>query len=472
MSKQSDLTLRDGSRVAVIGGGPAGCFFSYFLLDMAKRVDRDIQIDIYEPRNFNLPGPAGCNMCAGVVSETLVQYLAAEGINLPPTVVQRGIDSYVLHMDVGSVRIETALHEKRIAALYRGLGPRDLRESKWKSFDNHLLALATNKGARVIHQRVVAVPRKNGRLSIQTQTGSSEPYDLVTVAAGVNTAALKLFDGVDFAYTPPRTTKCILREYYLGEETVEQYIGSSFHAFLLNIPRLEFAAIIPKGDYVTLALLGTDLDKNLLDTFMDNPTVKRCLPPGFPLDHPACWCAPRITVTGSTRPFGDRIVFIGDCATTRLYKDGIGAAYRGAKAAANTALFHGISAEAFRRHYWPLCRAMESDNRIGKVIFAIVRHIQKRTFARHAILRMVTREQQAQASAEPSMSLVLWDMFTGSALYSEIFLRTLHPAFWIRFLHHLLVSLWLRDTDEPHAAVLDAELPASELHGGADVRKI
>ena len=56
--------------------------------------------------------------------------LAAEGINLPPTVVQRGIDSYVLHMDVGSARIETPMLEKRIAATYRGAGPRDLKEFK------------------------------------------------------------------------------------------------------------------------------------------------------------------------------------------------------------------------------------------------------------------------------------------------------------------------------------------------------
>ena len=133
MGKQSNLKLNDGARIAVIGGGPAGSFFSYFLLRVAERVGRRIQVDIYEPRNFNQPGPAGCNMCAGVVSETLVQYLATEGINLPSTVVERGIDSYMLHMDVGSVHIESALHEKRIATLHRGLGPRDLRDAGQQS---------------------------------------------------------------------------------------------------------------------------------------------------------------------------------------------------------------------------------------------------------------------------------------------------------------------------------------------------
>ena len=76
------LKLNNGSRVAVIGGGPAGSFFSYFLLDMAERVDLKINVDIYEPRNFDVPGPSGCNMCGGVIYESLVQSLAVEEINL------------------------------------------------------------------------------------------------------------------------------------------------------------------------------------------------------------------------------------------------------------------------------------------------------------------------------------------------------------------------------------------------------
>ena len=34
-----DFNLQDGSRVAVVGGGPAGSFFSWFLLKMARAVD-------------------------------------------------------------------------------------------------------------------------------------------------------------------------------------------------------------------------------------------------------------------------------------------------------------------------------------------------------------------------------------------------------------------------------------------------
>jgi hypothetical protein len=42
------------------------------------------------------------------------------------------------------------------------------------------------------------------------------------------------------------------------------------HVFLLDIPRLEFAALIPKGDYVTLCLLGDDIDEELMDRFFSS----------------------------------------------------------------------------------------------------------------------------------------------------------------------------------------------------------
>ena len=80
---ERDLRLRSGSRVAVIGGGPAGSFFSYFLLQLAARTGIRIDLDLYEPRDFATPGPRGCNMCGGIVSESLVQSLATEGIHLP-----------------------------------------------------------------------------------------------------------------------------------------------------------------------------------------------------------------------------------------------------------------------------------------------------------------------------------------------------------------------------------------------------
>ncbi len=323
-NNSSTLKLENGSRVGVIGGGPAGSFFSYFLLDMAQRTGIDIKVDVYEPRDFSVPGSAGCNMCGGIISESLVQILATEGINLPSTVVQRGIDSYTLHTDLGTVQIETPGHEKRIAAVHRGGGPRDLKETKWLSFDGFLQSLTIEKGTQILHGRVDEVIWREGRPEVKARGCAPQIYDLLAVAVGVNSGTLKLFQELDIGYHPPRSTKTYISEYYLGEENIEEYLGRSMHVFLLNLPRLEFAAIIPKGDYATLCLLGDEIDAALVHSFLESPQVRQCLPPSFKLEQPSCHCGPRISVQAATQPFGDRIVFIGDSGVTRLYKDGIG----------------------------------------------------------------------------------------------------------------------------------------------------
>ena len=239
------LKIDNGSQIAVVGGGPAGSFFCYFLLDMAERVGIDVHVDIYERQDFSRLGPAGCNHCGGIVSESLVQILSAEGINIPSKVLQRGIDSYVLHMDVGSVRIETPLKEKRIAAVYRGAGPLGTKEIKWGSFDGFLQELTVKKGAQLICDRVENINFDADRPLITTRSGISKTYDLIVGAVGVNTTSLKLFKDLDFGYQTPKTTKTFICELFLGHEIVQEYFGSSMHVFLLNIPRLEFAALIP-----------------------------------------------------------------------------------------------------------------------------------------------------------------------------------------------------------------------------------
>jgi flavin-dependent dehydrogenase len=439
----ANLQLDDGSRVAVIGGGPAGSFFSIFILDMAQRIGMEIDVDIYEPRDYTKPGPVGCNMCGGIISESLVQNLATEGIILPTTIVQRGIDSYMLHMDVGSVRIDTPLQEKRIGAVYRGPGPRDIKEIKWGSFDGHLQELAIQKGAKVVHQRVSGIERSNGFLQIKTRKGEPQDYDLMAVAVGVNSSAQRLIKDLDLNYKPPETTKTFIQEYYMGADKIAEQMGTSMHVFLLDLPRLEFAAIIPKGDYVSVCMLGDDIDNELVENFMDSPEVKNCFPPNWDLQSISCHCSPRISIHGAEQPYDDRIVFIGDIGVTRLYKDGIGAAYRTSKAAATTAVFQGISADDFRQHYWPICQKIETDNNIGKVIFLVTTLIQKFRFARRAVLRMTSREQERQGTQRP-MSMVLWDTFTGSAPYLEILMRTVRPSFWLRFIGDLAVSLFSR----------------------------
>lgn len=428
--------LVDGASVAVVGGGPAGSLFAYFLLRLADAIDLEVQVDIFEPRRFTHGGPAGCNHCGGIVSESLVQLLSTEGINLPPTVVQRGIYSYVLHMDVGHVEIESPALEQRIASVYRGNGPRGGEEMPWDSFDGYLQQTAEKEGARIVHQLVTGLSSESGLPVVTTTDGTSTRYDLAVLATGVNSNFRQVVgDGIVDGL--PEVSRTFISEFKAGEAHIQEVLGDSMHVFLLDVPRLEFAALIPKGDYVTMAMLGEEIDRNLIGEFLGSPEVRRAFPvetvPGV------CTCAPLINMKGPKRPFGDRVVMIGDMGVTRLYKDGIGAAFRTSKAAAETAIIHGISAEQFERHYLPTCRAIAADNVFGKVIFSFMTIFRKSRFARRVVLRMTLAEQ---ASDKPRhMSGILWNLFTGSAPYREVFFRALHPGFIFGLLRNAVGAL-------------------------------
>jgi len=421
------IALEDGARVGIIGGGPAGSLFAYFLLTFAERMDLRLSVDIYEPRNFAMSGPGGCNMCGGIVSESLIQALSVEGIELPPTIVQRGIDSYVLHTDRETIKLDTPLREKRIAAVHRGGGPRDIDVERWGGLDGFLMSRAQSLGANVIPARVADVGWDGERPQIHAKNGA-ETYDLLVGATGVNSGGWDLFEKLGFACERPTTTKAYITELKLGQQVIDEQFGTSMHMFLLNLPRLDCAAMIPKGDYVTVCLLGDDIDRDLINQFFGTEAVRRCFPADFNAEQGACHCSPRINIKESSRPFLDRVVLVGDCGTTRLYKDGIGAAYRTAKAAARTSVFSGIGATEYEAHYWPTYRSISGDNRYGLFIFKVVHWIKAlRPFLKGTLL-MASREQQNPRAAK-RMSVVLWDMFTGSAPYREIFLRTLSPRF-------------------------------------------
>lgn len=141
-----------------------------------------------------------------------------------------------------------------------------------------------------------------------------------------------------------------------------------------------------------------------------------------------CSCTPSINLGARQRPYGDRFVLVGDAGITRLYKDGIGAAFRTGKAAATTAVFHGVSNADFEKHYWPACKRIVDDNRVGRIMFASNAVMKNARPARATILEMARREQ-ARAGAVPHMSSLLWNMFTGSAPYTEMFRGTFRPGF-------------------------------------------
>lgn len=166
------MRLVNGSTVAIVGGGPSGTLTAIFLLDLAAKLRITLTVDIYEPKHFSATGPKGCNMCGGVLSESLVQLLATEGILLPPSVVIDTINAYILHTDEESACIEAPRQEMRIATIFRGAGPQGSEQQQplpWSSFDLFLLELAIQKGAHHLPHTVTGLTREEGLPTLITQ---------------------------------------------------------------------------------------------------------------------------------------------------------------------------------------------------------------------------------------------------------------------------------------------------------------
>ena len=216
--------LEDSASIAVIGGGPTGSFFSIFLLKMAKMVGKKLNVTIFEPKDFSKDGPRGCNHCGGVISELLVQMLAVEGINLPDSVVQRGINSYKLHTHLGSVQIATPSFEKTIATVYRGGGPKGIVGREKESFDNYLLYQAIQEGAVHNHARIDRVEYRNKRPVLFSQGQKILEADLVVGAFGVNSQTAKVFEDMGFGYKKPAAVRAAIAEIGLGKSIISEHL--------------------------------------------------------------------------------------------------------------------------------------------------------------------------------------------------------------------------------------------------------
>jgi len=435
-----EIELADGDSVAVVGGGPSGCFFTYYAIDLARRYGLDINVDIYEAKDFTCLGPTGCNNCGGIVSETLVQMLSTDGIVLPSTVIRRGINSYTLHIEKGKTVIDTPMHEQKIASVFRGSGPRSFLKNEQLSFDKYLLGLCEKNGANVILERITEAERVDDGIIIRTKNSEGKKYDLVVGAAGLNTKTLQLFQSICPGFVPPIATRAFICEFPMEAQDMDQYFGNSMHVFLLNLSSITFGALIPKGKFVTLVLLGEEISKETVERFLDAPQVRECFPPGMKLNEAApCKCFPYINITASQKPYDDRVVLVGDAASSKLYKNGIGAAYLTGRAAARTVIFDGISSRSFKRSYYPVCKSLNLDNSVGKFIFGATRIVQKSSMLKSGLFQMVVNEQK-QENKSRRMSSVLWDMFTGSASYRNIFLRFLNPKLLSVFLWNIAAS--------------------------------
>ncbi len=419
------MRLEDHGRVCIIGGGPAGCFAALHLLRLSRLHDLHLEVLIFEPRDFTRHGPAGCNRCAGVLSSRLWNNLAELGLSIPDGIIQSDLRSYHIHLDQGSIHLERPDPSRRIISVYRGGGPRLVDGLQGTSFDRYLLSQAIQHGAQHVARQVRQVTWEGTPVAYTRE--ERYPASLVVLATGINSRAPL---AAEFSYRPPRSE-------VMAQDEVNRPAGwdpTEVNAYFRHPPGLSFGAIIPKGDYLNISLLGKGFSRHTVDEFIQAQNLSAQL--NYEPSSCLCGCNPRIAVSTASRYYGDRWVAVGDAAIARLYKDGIGSAYQTSRQAMTVAVEQGISGSAFGRHYAPLCRSIDHDNQFGLLLFRMWNFVLNSPRLLKAWKVAIDRET-TQPLANRAHIRILWGMLTGDEPYQQLFLRGLRSSAVLPFIRAL-----------------------------------
>ncbi len=442
---KQDLALKDGSNIAVIGGGPAGSFFAHFAQKWATKIGINISITIFDGKDFLQRGPQGCNLCAGVIAESLNKKLKEEGIYLPEERIINRVDGYLFHVDSKSLLLSCEENEDNtIATVFRGNGPRFSSFPEIISFDDFLLSWAQDRGAEIIPYPVwdIELPKKKtGSISVFFgERGNAQKFgaDLAVGAFGVNTYLMKKIQTLGFGYNPPSTLITYQAELKLDREKILEYFGNTIHVYMPKSKSIRYATVIPKGDYITITLIGyRNATKDFLQEFLTLEEIKEKIP----LSKPHCFCYPRIVVAPSRKPFTERLVMIGDASFSRHYKNGIESAFITAQLAAKSAFCTGITASSFSHSYYKQAKKrIIKDNTYGQFLFSLNDMISSIPLLTQSHLSLAERKTNEGSSRK--LRLILWNMFTGNIPYKDIFKIALDIRLQISLLFNTLSLLF------------------------------
>ncbi len=442
---QEKLILKDGSKIAIIGGGPAGSFFAHFAQKYASEKEINISITIFDGKDFLQRGPRGCNLCAGVIAESLNEKLKEEGIFLPEERIINRVDGYCLHVDNKSLLLSCAENEKNtIATVFRGNGPRFSTFPEIISFDDFLLSWVQDRGAKVIPHPVweIGLP-KNKKEPLSLYFGDKEnsqkfDADLAVGAFGVNTYLMKKIQALGFGYNPPSTLITYQAELKLDRKKIIEYFGNTIHVYMPKSKAIRYATVIPKGDYITITLIGhRNATRNFLKEFLNLEEIRKKIP----YFKPHCFCYPRIAISPSKKPFTDRLIMIGDASFSRHYKNGIESAFITAQLAAESAFCTGISASSFSHSYYKQAKKLIiKDNTYGQLLFSINDMISSIPLLTQSHLFLAKRKTNKGSSRK--LRLILWNMFTGNIPYKDIFKISLDIRLQISLLFNTIRLLF------------------------------
>jgi flavin-dependent dehydrogenase len=244
-------------------------------------------------------------------------------------------------------------------------------------------------------------------------------------------------------YSQPQALNSIVTKVHPRDEFLGRF-GQRIHAFLPSIPQIEFGAVTPKGDHLTINIAGAQIDSSWMNRFLELPAVRQVLPEGRDLLPPNSdlgasdfgYFMGRFPISVADNFCGDRYIVVGDAAgLVRPFKGkGVNSACVSGLAAARAMMRQGVSKEAFQAYLAadPRLQAVLRDLFYGRVIRRLAI-----TSAGYGFLDSVID----LAGREPLLRRALFNCVSAHKPYREIVWETLQPALALRLAGAVVGSL-------------------------------
>ncbi len=358
----SEHKLINGSVVAIVGGGPAGCSCAIKLRQLAEGKGIGLRVVLFEGKDFDLH----YNQCVGVLSPPIEKVLAQElSISIPKELIKRKIMGYFLSSGKSEILLKSNNEEDPTYVVRR------------VKFDKFIMDEAKRNGVDLIQSRVTDIEfteRNSGcKVKLYSESGTVTA-DVVVGAFGLDEGSINMFEDSTRnigRYVRPRMIMhtFITKIHPESPEFINEKLGDIIHAFLLSsLPKIEFGAITPKGDHIIINIAGEHVTSVDLERFLRHPAVAKFLPPvQEDIDQLVSYKG-HFPTSPARNPYGDRYVTVGDSTGwLRPFKGkGITTAVTTGISAAKAMMNHGISKKSLDA-YAAECEYLTKDYPYGSM---------------------------------------------------------------------------------------------------------
>ena len=413
------MPLGNGDTICILGGGPGGASCAIALKREARNLGKDIRVVIFEQKSFRKHRQY--NQCIGVLSPPLETILKERlGVELSGRLALKIIKGYRLHSDNLSLDLDGEDHGLTWAV-------------SRSHFDALLLDEAQKAGAEVINCRVTGLEFSDENVMVYGE-GATCSASAVVGAFGLDDGACKILELATSYRQPEFLNTIITRLFHDGGFSEEE--DSTINAFLLSIKGMEFGAVTPKQDHLSVNIAGKDVSAKVMLEFLRSAPVQRFLPHKRLKDKPLEYFKGKFPIAPARNLFGDRYVTIGDAAgLIRPFKGkGINSACLTGDFAARTIMNAGVSRKAFQ-NYIEQCSELTGDLWYGRVLRTMT-NISTRVKFMDRLLKIAERD--------PVFMDCMFNCVSGQLPYRKIFENTISLKLGLSFSQEIMRHFILR----------------------------